>query len=117
MVALDRAREIGHLVRVIGERVVARLLLKKNFRLVGRGVLQHDGVFDPQFERFALEGRDGDAVVEHVVYPAKPMRPRLNGETGAKEPLVVAVPGPQHHPVLAEPNRRVIGIGRDVSDR
>ena len=75
---LDRPGEIGHFIRVVGERIISGSVFEQEFRFVERDMLQCDVVLD--LEPPGLPGKvgDGDAIVEDVVNPAKPVRTRLD---------------------------------------
>ena len=111
---LDRPSEVGQFLRVIGEGIGARPLLELEFRFVGRDVLERDGVLDAEAAGLADKVGDGDAIVENVVDPAKPVRTGLDVEACVQQPLVVAVARTQHHPMLAEPHGDGIGVGREM---
>ena len=115
--ALDRPGEVGQFVRVIGERIVSGSVLEQEFRFLDRDMLERDGALD--FETPGLAGEVGNrnAIVEDVVNPAEPVRTRRDLEARMEQPLIVAVARAQHHPMLAEPHRRCIGIGREMSYR
>ena len=70
---LNRAREVGHFVRVIGERIEARAVLEQNLRSAERGVFQRHIALDPKPTRLAGKTRDRHAIVEDVVNPAQAM--------------------------------------------
>ncbi len=111
---LDRPGEVGHFVGVIGEGIGAGPLLELEFRFVGRDVLERDLVLDREAPGLAGKVGDGDAIVENVVDPAKPVRTGLDVEACVQQPLVVAVARTQHHPMLAKPHRGGVGVGREM---
>jgi hypothetical protein len=45
------------------------------------------------------------------------MRLGFNFEAGPDKPLILAAARAQHHPVLSQPDRRGIGVGRHMIDR
>src|SRR5215469_5790442 len=60
------------------------------------------------------ESRNRDAVAEDVVHSPDVGRFWRDHQLRVKQPLVVAVPRPQHHAVLAEEDRLLVAVGRDV---
>jgi hypothetical protein len=51
------------------------------------------------------------------VDPSHLARSRINVDPGVQEPLIIAVAGPEHDPVLTEGDRLLVAVGRDVPDR
>src|SRR5579862_5647331 len=64
-----------------------------------------------------LEFSNGDGVVEHIVEPAKASGMGRDAQTGPQKLQVVALPRPEHHAVLAEPDGLGVTIRRDVAHR
>src|SRR5215469_11154110 len=60
------------------------------------------------------ESPNRDAVAEDVVHPPDVGRFWRDHQLRLKQLLVVAVPRPQHHAVLAEEDRLLVAVGRDV---
>jgi hypothetical protein len=72
--------------------------------------------FEPQLLRPIVELRNGNAVTERVVQPAKIDRFRRDRERRFEKLLVIAVARPEHHAVRAERHRPVVSIERNVAD-
>jgi hypothetical protein len=49
--------------------------------------------------------------------PSHLARRRINLDPGVQEPLIIAVAGPEHDPVLTERDGLLIAIRRDMPDR
>jgi hypothetical protein len=61
--------------------------------------------------------RDRNVIAELISTPSKLSRLRSNFKLGLQHLLVVIITRTQHHPMLAEGDRLMIAIGRDVFDR
>jgi hypothetical protein len=95
--------------------MMARVRLDGELEGGGGEVLEANGAHQAKLARSVREGRDGDRVAEDVVQPADAgvgpdLEPRL------KQPEVVAVPRPEHEPVVAERDRLDVAVGGRVAN-
>ena len=113
---LDRAQQVGLLLGAVGKRIRPRVILELKIERQHHRVVESDRTVEAQFRRAAGKPRQRDAISEYVVNPAQVGRLRGNDEIGVEQPLVVAVPRPQHHAVLAERHRLLVPVGRHMMD-
>src|SRR4029077_14436775 len=104
-------------LRGVAERINTGVVLDSGLLKAIRRVLKTNGTDNPQLVRTVGEMRDRDVIAELISTPSKLPRLRPNFKLGLQHLLVVVVTPAQHHPVLAEGNRLMIAIGRDVFDR
>jgi hypothetical protein len=62
------------------------------------------------------EGRDGDGIAEHVVYPAQIGGLRRNRDARIEKTQIVAVARSAHEPVLAQGHRLLIAVFSAMRD-
>ena len=113
----DVLHEVGKLVVVVEERIEIRRIVRGQRELVGGTVLDRDGGGEGQGFGALVEGRDRDAVAEHVVDPAQRHRLRHDVEAALEHAQVVTVARAQHDAVFAECHRKGIAIFGLVMDR
>jgi hypothetical protein len=80
-------------------------------------MIEADVALEPQLGCLFGEPRNGNTVSEDIVDPAHCAWSRINVDPGIQEPLIVAIAGPEHDPVLAERDGLLIAIRRYVPDR
>ena len=117
MLALDRADQVGHVLRRISERIAPGVGLERDVVDRRRVVVEPRMGGDPQVRRGALEAGDGDGIAEHVVEPTQLGRSGVDVDPRVEQLLIIALARPDHQPVLAERHRLAIGVGRDMRDR
>ena len=72
--------------------------------------------FEAHFGRRLGEADGGEAVAKDIVLPADDAGAWPSGNVGTQQPLVIAVPGAEEHPMLAKFHRALVTIGRKVAD-
>ena len=113
---LDRAGEVGHVLRPVAEWVMRGVRGEGEDRGVLGGMIEGDAAFEGQGLGAAGERRHRDAVAEHVEQPAQARGLRGDAEGRLDQALVVAVARAEHDPMLAERDRAAIAIDRAVTD-
>src|SRR5665647_1364394 len=113
----DELLEVGKLLVVVEERIEIGGVVRGQRELLGRIVLDGGGIDDRQDFGALVEGRDGDAVAEHVMDPAQRHRLRRDLEIVRQHPQIMAVARAQHDAVLAERHRAVVAIFGLVMNR
>ena len=83
---------------------------------VGRRVVETNGAFEAKLRGPVRETGGRDMIAEDILRPGKLARLGCDFEFGFEHLLVVVVARTQHHPVLAERDRLLIVVGRDVPD-
>ncbi len=113
---LDRTRDVGQLLREIGEGIMPRPRIDLAAGLFVLRAVDGEYAFEPQRGRRSGERGERHAIVEHVVEPADAARPRLDRQFGLDQPLVVAVARAQHQAMLAQFDRLRVAVSRQVAD-
>ena len=108
--------QVGKFFVVVEERIEIGGIIRRERELLLRIVLDRHGRGERQGVGALVEGRDRDAVAEHVVDPAQPHRLRRDIEAAGQHPQIMAVARAQHDPVLAERHRTVVAINGLVVD-
>ena len=80
-------------------------------------MLETNGADNTQFVRTVGEMRDRNMIAELILPPSKLPRLRPNFKLALQHLLVVVITRTQHHPMLAEGDRLIVTIARDVFDR
>jgi hypothetical protein len=80
-------------------------------------MIKADVALEPQLGCLFGEPRNGNTVSEDIVDPAHCAWSRINVDPGIQEPLIVAIAGPEHDPVLTEGDWLLVAVGRDVPNR
>ena len=78
-------------------------------------MLQRHLAVEDQFRRFGVEARDRQRIVKDVVQPAKASGFRKDAQPCPDQPEVMAFPRPEHHLVIAQPDRAGIAVCRHVA--
>src|SRR5215213_516831 len=73
-------------------------------------------VLKPEFRRPPSEFSQGYAIAEGIMDPPHAGRSRTDVQGGIEKPLVVAIAGPEHHPVLAQRHRPPVPICCRMTD-
>ena len=81
-----------------------------------RRVVDPNGAFEAKLRGSACETSDRDMIAEDILRPGKLARLGRYFELGFEHLLIVIVARAQHHAVLAECDRLLIVIRREVSD-
>ncbi len=115
-VTFGRPAQIGDFIRGVGEGICPRIFLDRKLRIGQAEVIQADFAFEPQLGGGPVEGADRDGVAEDIVHPSDLFRRRTDHHPGIKQPHVVAVPWPEHKPVVSEPDRLGIAVDGHVVD-
>src|SRR5450759_1967325 len=116
----DELHEVGKLLVVVEKRIEIRRIVRGQRELLGRIVLDGRGVDERQGFGALVEGRDRDAVAEHVVDPAQRHRLRHNLENIRQHAQIMAVARTQHDAVFAERHRvrvAIFGLVMDGQER
>ena len=113
----DELQQVGQFLVVVEERIEIGGIVRGQRELVRRIVLDRNGRGERQRLGALVEGRDRDAVAEHVVDPAQPHRLRLDLEVAGQHAQIMAVARAQHDAVLAERDRVRVAIFGLVVDR
>src|SRR6516164_1567044 len=79
-------------------------------------MVEPDRAVDTQQVAAAGEPGKRDAIAEHIMEPAQFRRLWRDDKLLLDQLLVVAVARPQHHPMLAEGNRLLVPVGRDMAN-
>ena len=112
----DEARETGPIFRRVGKRMGPGKILDIGCAEVGRRVVETHGAFEAKLRGAIRETGGRDMIAEDILRPGQLARLGRDFEFGFEHLLVVVVARTQHHPVLAERDRLLIVIGRDVPD-
>ena len=113
---LCRPAQVRDFVRGVGERVCPRIFLDRKIRVGQSEMVESYPAFEPQFRSGPVERADRDGVAEDIVHPADLLRRRADHHPCIEQPHVVAVPWPEHKPVVSEPDRLGIAVDGHVVD-
>ena len=105
--AFDVACEIGRLLGRVAERQGPREFLDRRQLRRYAEMLELDRADQLQDLRRAVERRDRNRIAKRIVDPTD-VGCRFDHQTGVKKSQVVAVPRPEHEPVVTE--RHLLGI-------
>jgi hypothetical protein len=89
-------------------------------RIVGQprfDMLQGDHAVESKPSRRAIEIRDRDGVVEHIMQPVQIRRLRRDVQARPDEAEIMAFARAEHHPMLTQFHRLRIVIRREVTHR
>ena len=112
----DEAREIGLVVRRVGERIGSGKIRDIGCAEAGRRVVEANGAFEAKLRGPVREMRGRDVIAEDIPRPGDWLGSGVMSSVGFEHRLVVVVARTQHHAVLAERDRLPIMVGRDVPD-
>jgi len=110
----DEAHEAGPFIRPVSERIGSRELLDIGLAEPGRRVVETNSAFEAKLRSSVFETGGRDMIAEDIPRPGEPARLRPDFEFGFEYLLVLIVARTQHHAVLAESDRSLIVICRDV---
>jgi len=106
----DELNEVGKFLIVVQKRIEIGRIVRGQREFAGRIVLDRRRADDRQCFGAIIEGRDRDAVAEHVVDPAQRHRLRHDLETAGQHPQIVAVARAQHDAMFAKRHRVRVAI-------
>ena len=112
----QRPCEVRQFVIRVTEGVALRRLLERIVRQRDFDVLKDHHAVKTQFGSRAVEGRDGNRVVEYIVEPAKTSGSGIDIQPRFEESEVVTFSRPEHHTVLSQSDRLRVPIHREVTD-
>ena len=113
----DELNEVGKLLVVVEKWIEIGGIIRRQREFLGRIVLDRRRADERQGVGALVEGRDRDAVAEHIMDPAQRHRPRLDLEIARQHAQIVAVARAQHDAMLAERDRVRIAIFGLVMNR
>ena len=112
----DEARETRPIFRPVGKRIGPGKILDISFGEAGRRVLETNGAFEAKLRGPVCETSGCDMISEDIPRPGKLAWLGRDFELGLEYFLVLVVTRTQHDPVLAECDRLLIVVGRNVPD-
>jgi hypothetical protein len=113
---LDEAFEAVPIFRRVGKRIGAGKILYIDCAKVGRGMVETNTADKAKLAGPVAEMCGRHVIAETILRPGKLLRSGRDFELGLEYPLVVVIARTQHHSVLAEGDRLIIVICRNVSD-
>src|ERR1700722_16308833 len=113
---LDEKFETGEIVRRVGKRIGAGTIRYIGGAKAGRRMVETNSADKAQLAGPAAKMSGRHVIAEAVPRPGQLLRAGRDFELCLNHPLIVVVAWTQHHPVLAECDRLMIAIGRDVPD-
>ena len=112
----DEAGETWPVFRWVGKRMGTGKVLDIGGSEADRRVVEMNGAFEAKLAGSLRETGGRDMIAVDIPRPAQLARLGRDFELGFEHFLIVVVARTQHHPVLAERDRSLIVIGRDVPD-
>src|SRR5882724_1347554 len=112
----QRPCEVRQVVIRVLEGVGVRILLERIVRQRDFDVLKGHHTVKTKFGSRAVEGRDGNGVVEYIVEPAQTSGAGLDIQPRFEESEVVTFSRPEHHAVLSQSDWLRVTIHREVTD-
>jgi len=112
----NEAFEAGPIFRRVGKRIGAGKIFYIGCAKVGRRMVETNIADKAKLAGPVCEMGGRHVIAKNIPHPGKLLRSGRNFELGLEYPLVVVISRTQHHPVLAEGDRLIIVICRNVSD-
>jgi hypothetical protein len=111
---LDETGQIGHFLGAVHERAQTREFFDLKIVKVTRRMFQANHTLEAQLSRAPGEVRHVHMIAEHILCSPDTFWSRANHELCSDPGLIVAVEGPQSHPVIPESDRAAVFVGRDM---
>lgn len=114
--ACHGASQIRQLGIEIGERIGARRVVQRIVRRGRHEMVELHIAFEAQLGRSAVEAGNGDRIALHVVKPPDHGRLRTDRQRRVDQAQIVAVPGPDHQAMVAQPHWIGVAVCCQVAD-
>jgi hypothetical protein len=112
----NEAFEVGPICRRVGKRIGAGKIFYIGCAKIGRRMVETNITDKAELAGSVCEVGGRHVIAKSIPHPGKLLWSGRDFELGLEYLLVAVIAGTQHHPVLAEGDRLIIVICRNVSD-